>query len=220
MANTAGSEPGTITPNQAAFIRNLCNEREHPWIEAGALTEDYINGLSKRGASEVISTLLKAPIKSRPAATTVTTATQPQQPDATAKFELRKLEDKIPAGRYFIVDPTNTSDPTSTEAGTESFFKVDKPDHGRWKGYTFLSVQASDDFYPIKDLARKGAILEEIAKNPTVAMNEYGIRLGVCGCCGRTLTRRDSRLRGMGPICAQKFISEDDLSILEQLGLV
>jgi hypothetical protein len=103
-------------------------------------------------------------------------------------------EAKVSQGRYFIVDPTT---------GEERFFKVDKPEPpSRWAGRTFVSVQASDDFYPVKDRERREAILAEIAKDPVNSMNEYGIRLGACGRCGRTLTNIDSRLRGLGPVCA------------------
>jgi hypothetical protein len=79
------------------------------------------------------------------------------------------------AGYYFVVDPT------SNPAGKESFFRVSKPTDGRWEGYTFLSIQASDDFYPIKDKQRREIIFSEILKDPINAMNEYGIRLGRCG---------------------------------------
>ncbi len=108
-------------------------------------------------------------------------------------------ESKVGEGRYFIVDPTTDE---------ERFFRVDKPTEGRWKGYTFLKVRASDHFYPIKDKERREAILAEIAKEPVQAMNEYGIRLGHCGRCGRTLTNIDSRLRGLGPICAGRVRQE------------
>jgi Family of unknown function (DUF6011) len=115
-------------------------------------------------------------------------------------FKLPSIaETKVGEGRYFIVDPTN---------GEERFFKVDKPTEGRWAGYTFVNVQASDDFYPVRDREHREEILAEIAKDPVKAMNEYGIRLGYCGRCGRTLTNIDSRLRGLGPICAGRVRQE------------
>ena len=121
-------------------------------------------------------------------------------PTTSSKTELQEWEAKVDKGHYFIVDPTDN---------TEKFFKVQKPEPpSRWSGYTFIQVQASDYFYPVRDIAHKTAILKTIAEDPITAMNEYGIRLGVCGYCGRTLTARDSRLRGMGPICAGRILGQ------------
>lgn len=105
-------------------------------------------------------------------------------------------------GGYFIIDPTD---------GVEKFIHVT------------LEVRASDVLYPISDPVRRNAILTAIAKDPINAINEYGIRLEVCGVCGRTLTNKDSRLKGIGPICAQKFsgiATPEDLDMLAQLGLI
>lgn len=116
-------------------------------------------------------------------------------------------------GYYFIVDPTS---------GKESFFRVTKG-KDRWEGYTFLAIQASDDWYPIKDQERRQKVYDTILVDPINAMNEYGQRIGKCGVCGRTLTDRDSRLRGIGPVCAERILgapSEEDLNILKSLGLM
>jgi hypothetical protein len=131
---------------------------------------------------------------------------------------LALLENQVKPGRYFVVDPT------APEGKQEKFIKVDKPEPpSRWAGRTFLSSQASDDFYPIKDPKQREILLYLIYQDPIKAMNEYGMRLGVCGNCGRTLTARDSRLRGIGPICAEKILgtaSPEDVNLLNQLGLV
>ena len=123
---------------------------------------------------------------------------------------------KVPdPGYYFVVDPTTNK---------ESFFRVNKGKDGtRWEGYTFLSIQASDDFYPVRDKERRDKVFAAILVNPVQSMNEYGLRLGRCGVCNRTLTDRDSRLRGIGPICAARLDSipsDDDLDLLNQLGLM
>lgn len=89
--------------------------------------------------------------------------------------------------------------------GALKFFRVDKPTEGRWKGYTFLKVQASDEFHPIRAKAARDAILCEIAKDPKEAMLRYGREIGACGHCGRTLTNDESRGRGIGPVCANKI---------------
>jgi hypothetical protein len=101
----------------------------------------------------------------------------------------------IPAGRYAIVDPLDD---------VLKFYRVDKPTEGKWQGFTFLSVYASDEQYPIKNKEHKKAIMDEIAKNPEAAMSRYGLEIGKCGICGRTLTDETSRARGIGPICAAK----------------
>jgi hypothetical protein len=123
--------------------------------------------------------------------------------------QLKELEDKTRAARYFIIDPIDN---------VEKFFKFDKPEPpSKWAGKTFLSVQASDFLYPIKNPNHKYAVLKAIQADPIKAMNEYGIRLEVCGMCGRTLTARDSRLRGLGPICAGKILGEATPSQMELL---
>jgi hypothetical protein len=95
----------------------------------------------------------------------------------------------IPEGRYWIGYPE------------DRFIKVDKPKEGRWAGYTFVHVQASDNFYPVRDRAKREEILQEIAKDPLESMRQYGLKLGVCGRCGLTLTNEVSRSIGFGPIC-------------------
>jgi hypothetical protein len=121
----------------------------------------------------------------------------------------------VPEGYFYIVDPKDN---------TEKFYRVTKgrPDT-RWAGFTFLSVQASDYFYAIKEKPYRDRIFAEILKDPVTAMNEYGMRLGRCGVCNRTLTDRDSRLRGIGPICAERLYgqaNDEEVDILSQLGLL
>jgi Family of unknown function (DUF6011) len=100
----------------------------------------------------------------------------------------------IPAGRYAV-----------EHNGTLKFYKVDRPTEGKYAGYTFLDVQASAEFYPIKSLETKREVLGMIAKDPKAAAIRYGKELGYCGICGRELTRKESIARGIGPICATRF---------------
>jgi hypothetical protein len=140
----------------------------------------------------------------------------PNKPPAltTEQLELTVLEGKVGKGHYFIIDPYD---------GAEKFVKVDKPEApSRWAGYTFISSQGGSFFYRVKDADHRKKILQAISVDPITAMNEYGIRLGVCGYCGRTLTARDSRLRGMGPICAARIMgapTQDQIDLLDRLGL-
>lgn len=98
-------------------------------------------------------------------------------------------------GRYALSEPD----------GTVKFYQVDKPQEGKWAGWTFLKVLASDTPYPIKDRATKQSILDRIAVNPNAAMARYGQEIGSCGLCGRTLTDETSRKLGIGPICRGKL---------------
>lgn len=85
------------------------------------------------------------------------------------------------------------------------FFRVDRPQTGRWAGYTFVKRQAGDEEYPVKNLSAVADILKEISFDPQSAAENYGLQLGKCGCCQRTLTNPDSIKRGIGPICAEKI---------------
>ena len=107
----------------------------------------------------------------------------------------------IPAqGRMQYVPPGLYALATSTGL---KFYKVERPTEGRWKDYTFVSIQHSDEFTQIKDSARKGKILRTIGNDPEGAMALYGKTIGRCGKCSRTLTNEESRARGIGPVCAE-----------------
>lgn len=89
--------------------------------------------------------------------------------------------------------------------GTVKFYKVDKPTQGRWAGRTFVSVQASDELYPVRNPTARQEILVQIARDPKAAMLLYGQKIERCGHCGRTLTNEESRAVGIGPICRGKM---------------
>lgn len=84
------------------------------------------------------------------------------------------------------------------------FFRVDTPLKGTWRGAVFLKEQAGDEFHKVKGVAREETIINVILKDPRAALARYGLELGSCGICGRTLTDEESRRRGIGPICADK----------------
>lgn len=56
------------------------------------------------------------------------------------------------------------------------------------------------------DLEPATAVLTTIVAVPDLlaAMIEFGRELGQCGRCGETLTKEESRQRGIGPVCARK----------------
>lgn len=125
---------------------------------------------------------LQAPAPAAPAETPLST-TQPVPP--------------VPAGRYAVY-----------VEDTLKFFKVDTPTEGKWKGYTFVSVQASDELYPVRNRQAREEILRLIALDPTKAMQRYGQEIGSCGRCNRTLTDETSRQRGIGPDCWDKMTGQ------------
>jgi hypothetical protein len=101
----------------------------------------------------------------------------------------------VPNGRYAVTEPD----------GILRFYKVNSPTDGKWAGYTFVEVQASDELYPLKDRTRRTTVLALIAEDVQAAMLRYGVELGQCGHCGRTLTNELSRELGIGPICRGKM---------------
>lgn len=108
----------------------------------------------------------------------------------------RKGDPEVPAGRYAV-----HMDGDSNEL---SFFKVDKPEEGKWAGWTFVKHLASDTEYPVKG-ARKYRVLEAIAADIEGALATYGREIGACGMCGKTLTNDESRAYGIGPDCRKKL---------------
>lgn len=225
------TEPGTITDKQGAFIIKLLAQKDlaplHV-IEVSDLNEGQLvwlvtheeHGnlarLSKQAASTIIENLLKLADKQvKPVP--VSKVTESNAPNAASNGPVPD------AGYYFINDPTRT-DPVTGDSPVPSFFRVQKgkPDT-KWEGYTFLAIQASDYFHSIRDAKRRETIFAEILKDPIQSMNEYGLRLGRCGVCNRTLTDRHSILRGIGPICAARLEStpsDEDIDTLKQLGLI
>jgi hypothetical protein len=89
------------------------------------------------------------------------------------------------------------------EDGVTKFFRVKA---GTKPGWWWIDAQASDEFHPIKNVARKNAILNAIiAAGPEASMRLYGQSLGSCGRCHRTLTDETSRANGIGPECEGKL---------------
>lgn len=119
---------------------------------------------------------------------------------APAKGNPASVTDKdireVPEGRYAI---------TGNDGATK-FYQVDKPTEGRWKGYTFVKVQAGDDLHNLRQRGERTAVLARIAEDGwKAAMLRYGREIGSCGHCGRTLTNEESREYGIGPICRGKM---------------
>lgn len=115
---------------------------------------------------------------------------RPVTPTAAAP---RTQTPRVPDGHYAI-----------EEDGELHFFKVNTPTTGKWAGFTFLQIQASDDYRAIKNRERKAAVLGAITADPKEAMARYGHEIGRCGVCNRTLTDPESIAIGIGPVCIEK----------------
>lgn len=172
-----------ITEKQAAFIYKLAQERG---VTAEANT--FLTGTpSRKDASSYIQSLLDKPR---------TVTAEPQK--AVTGLDLRSL----PSGSYAAED----------EEGVTRFFKIDNVTEGRWAGWVFVKVQASDDLYkqgaqrPNQSYSGKSThALTAIVADPKAASMRYGQELGRCGVCGRTLTDPDSISKGIGPVCEGRF---------------
>jgi hypothetical protein len=84
------------------------------------------------------------------------------------------------------------------------FYRVERPSKGKHAGKTFVRVQASDTFHSLPWVGQ-AAVLDEIAKDPEAAGLLYAREINKCSRCNRSLTDEDSRARGMGKDCFEKW---------------
>ena len=103
----------------------------------------------------------------------------------------------VPAGRYALDTQVHAVNGTA-------FYKVDRPETGRWAGYVFVKQIIGSDEQKLS-MKQGRAILARIAAvGAEAASARYGHEIGECGICGRQLTNDESRARGIGPVCAAK----------------
>lgn len=105
--------------------------------------------------------------------------------------------DIVPAGRYAI----DTNDGAHNDI---AFYRVDRPDEGRWAGYVFVKLLVGGDEQRVPFAMTRGVLLRIAEVGAEAASLRYGREIGECGVCGITLTNDESRARGIGPICAAK----------------
>jgi Family of unknown function (DUF6011) len=101
----------------------------------------------------------------------------------------------ISAGHYAVKSLTGNND--------LDFFRVDRPESGRWDGYTF--VKRIIGGHPESRVRGKWANLALLAiqqADPVKAAWLYGQELGRCSNCNRHLTQYASRRLSLGPDCA------------------
>jgi len=179
MAGTINTyTPEVATEKQLAFLGRLLPERQvSEQLELDIQVElQQPSGPTRTGLNSLLDALIAAP--------RVQAAKAPS-PAA--------LPD-IPAGRYAV----------HGRDGVLRFLRVDRPAEGNWAGHTFVSVQHSDDFHRLHNDQPLKALRAIEAYGAREASVLYGVELGVCGVCGRTLTNEESRLVGIGPVCQAK----------------
>lgn len=180
-----------ITEKQIAFLRRLANERGAAYLPDGTeiANDRDLLAVPRHLASRYIDELLATPVKAQEPA--------PATAPISGGLDLSGLHGGYYAAR---ID------------GVTKFFKIDRVTEGKWAGWTFVKIQASDDLHrqgsQKPGQAYRGAsqdYLAEILDDEQQAMEMYGRQIGRCGHCGRTLTDEASRARGIGPICADKM---------------
>ena len=81
-----------------------------------------------------------------------------------------------------------------------------------------MKQQISDDFVPVRNRQARDMILQDIAKHGVEeSMLLYGMLIGKCGHCGRTLTNDESRALGIGPAGSLMAagVIEDNLMLVD-----
>lgn len=181
LGHTVRCGGGMVSEAQAKWMIDIATTRVLP---AGATAESLLvrleQGMAKFAGSQFITKYKDLPRATAPVAST---------PEVTVE-KFHSGAPKVADGRYAV-----------EHEGVLKFYKVK---NGRKPGYVFLDVQASDDWHSIRTPRRIHEILALIAEDELTAARRYGIELGKCSRCGRTLTDETSRAYGIGPDCRSK----------------
>lgn len=140
---------------------------------------------TKQGASNLIEWLKGLPVK----------ATADHGYDLNV---VGYMADTVPAGRYAIDTSVHAVNGTA-------FYRVDRPTEGRWAGRVFVKQIVGDDEQRLSQKQGMTIIAKIAEAGAEAASARYGMEIGECGVCGRTLTNDESRARGIGPHCAAKM---------------
>jgi hypothetical protein len=100
----------------------------------------------------------------------------------------------VPAGHYATPSRTGNND--------LDFWRVDRPESGRWAGRIFVKrVIGGRADTPVRGAEAQAALAAIEASGVDAAGALYGQRIGRCCKCNRTLTDDVSRQLGIGPTC-------------------
>ena len=180
-----------ISESQRSYLKDLLGKKDMAGVDGEKLDsvwkslrisedpEEY--GMSKGQASRLIDWCLTRPDK-------------PREDPRVEHAHISELPD-VPAGRYAV----------DNEDGVLRFYSVARPNEGKWKGFTFLNVWASDEQHPVKGAAAVRTILQKIIDaGIKESAEQFGQEIGCCAVCGRVLTDSDSRSIGIGPVCRER----------------
>ena len=192
-ALVAAAEAGVSNEGLKAVARQQAQADAPKWIEQdprNAEAAEYLHSLNNAGKLNDFTNSLLGQLERNGSLSDKQRdcLLKNRKPESQERPQQERPE--VPAGRYAV----------ENEEGELRFYKVDRPTEGKWAGYTFVKVQASDDFHPVRGKAAV-SILRKIEADPQAAMLRYGAELGRCGHCNRTLTS-EWRERGIGPVCA------------------
>lgn len=104
---------------------------------------------------------------------------------------------EVPEGHYAVVPDNGDNDLV--------FYRVDRPTEGRWAGRVFVKHIIGGR--PDSPVARASVqrVLDQIAEQGIEhSAVRYGVELGQCYACNRTLTDQESRELGIGPECRKR----------------
>jgi hypothetical protein len=179
-----------VSEAQAKWMIDIATTRVLP---AGATAESLLvrleQGMAKFAGTQFITKYKDLPRVVEAVAPGASTEEFQAGPAVTVE-KFHSGAPKVEDGRYAV-----------EHEGTLKFYKVK---NGRKPGYVFLDVQASDDWHSIRTPRRIHEILALIAEDELTAARRYGMELGKCSRCGRTLTDETSRAYGIGPDCRNK----------------
>jgi Family of unknown function (DUF6011) len=187
-----------ITDPQANFIRDLCAKKDiDPQHRDMILARVDEKNVTKTLASDWITRLKDKPNRpnvdtDHPDSDRTTWAPEDMGGEYWA---MTKGDAQIPRGSYGLETPG----PQFTNDTT--FFSVWISDDGsRWT----VRMYVSDERVKLSRTVQY-AVLDAIATNPAEAAELFGHEFGKCGICGRGLTNDESRARGIGPVCADRY---------------
>jgi hypothetical protein len=174
--------PNKITPPQRKFILGLIEEREHG-LPDGKLDELFKMLRISEDPEELGMT------KATATKTIEWLLKKKKKPRTTGRLAL-------PAGRYAI----------ENNEGELRFYQCWQSRDGKAKR---IYVQHSDETSKLPVNAQLVIAEKILAAGVRECAIRYGMEIGSCSNCGRTLTNRISRELGIGPICGGRMFGDD-----------
>lgn len=133
--------------------------------------------------------------------------------DRQARLE-RAAKERVQSGRDLTCLPIGrTYAAVDNDSDGVTFLIIDRPaDDSKWSGWVFVKQQVSDNETKIGSqrpgetyVGQWANLIDRVLADPVAAVVRYGVELGKCGVCGRTLTNQASRDAGIGPVCLAKL---------------